>query len=111
MKDEKDPCPDEVEANFEPIPHPQSEVTAVKSDLHRPAYEIREIDFVELADGSLVEMIEDPADSSASCLAVRTGKEIRITNELESAGKRLTSISRNSGYMRNIVLPKWSGAL
>ena len=82
----------------------QAEVTAV-SDRHRAASEIKEIDFAELVDGSLVEMIENPEDSSASCLAVCIGKEVRITNELEGAGKRLTSISRNSGYIRHILLP------
>ena len=104
MKGEKDHCPNDVEADYESTPHIRAEVTAV-SDRRQAVSEIRQIDFAELVDGSLVEMIEDPEDSSASSLAVCTRKEVRIANEVESAGKRLTSISRNSGYVRYIVLP------
>jgi hypothetical protein len=66
----------------------QAEVTTV-SDRHPAASEIKQINFAELVDGPLVEMVENPEDSSASCLALCTGKEVRITNELEDAGRRL----------------------
>ncbi len=81
-----------------------ADVTGV-SDRHPSASRIEEIDFAELADGTLVEMVEDPKDPSRSCLAVCKGKEVRITGEVESAGKLMRPISRDGDYVRHIRLP------
>lgn len=76
----------------------------VTRDGHLPASRIDEVDFMQLTDGSLVEMIENPEDPSRTSLAVCKDKEVRRTDEVESAGKLFRPIPRD-GFARHIRLP------
>jgi hypothetical protein len=48
-----------------------------------------ETDFAETADGSLIEMIEDPEDSARTLLAVYKGGEVRYTSRFQSGDRVL----------------------
>lgn len=45
-----------------------------------------ETDFAELADGSMVELIEDPGDTSRTLLAVSKDGEVRFTHRFQGTG-------------------------
>ena len=67
---------------------------------------IVETDFVELEDGSLVEMIEDPVDPSKIQFAIYKAGEIRLIDKVESRQRILRPIPRNSEIVRHIRLPR-----
>jgi hypothetical protein len=65
-----------------------------------------ETDFAELKDGSLVEMIEDPADSSNTLLAVFKDGEVRFTNRLQHEDKVLVPIPRDKHIIKHVRLSR-----
>jgi hypothetical protein len=67
---------------------------------------IIETDFAELEDGSLVELIEDPDDSSNTALAVFNGKDARYTRECECKGHLLVPVPRDKNVVRHVRLPR-----
>ncbi len=62
-----------------------------------------EIDFAELRDGSLVEVIQSPESPSETCFAVWNGEKVVFKKEVNSAGTLLRPIPR-SGYLCHIRL-------
>jgi hypothetical protein len=65
-----------------------------------------EIDFVELKDGSLVEMIEDPENSSNTLLAVFKDGEVRFTSRLQRGDEVLVPIPRDKHIIKHVRLAR-----
>jgi len=65
-----------------------------------------EIDFAELRDGSLVELIEDPANPAKSLLAVYNNGTLRYTEQLHDGNRVLVPLSRTDQLLRHIRLPQ-----
>jgi len=66
----------------------------------------REIDFAELEDGSLVELIEDPANPSRTLLAVYRDGDVRYVDKLEYHGHVLVPLQRKGVILRRVRLPR-----
>jgi hypothetical protein len=64
-----------------------------------------EIDFAELADGSLAEMIADPADPTKSLLAVYKDGAVEYTNKLRDGNRVLVPLPRAGHVLKHIGLP------
>lgn len=80
------------------------------SDAHASSKESRddsvtEIDFAELRDGTLVELVEDPKDAGQACLAVWKDGEVRFVDRLEQDGHVLVPLSRKNEVLRRLRLP------
>ena len=71
-----------------------------------PTKPVVEIDFAELPDGSLVEMIEDPADPGKSLLAVYKNGTVQYTEQLRDRGRVLVPLTRTDQLLRHIQLPQ-----
>src|SRR6266403_1056102 len=67
---------------------------------------VTEIDFVELKDGTLVELVEDPKNPGRKCLAVWKDGEIRFLDRLEQTGRVIVPLAQNSEILGRIRLPK-----
>ncbi len=67
---------------------------------------IVETDFAELADGSLVEIIEDPEDSSRTLLAVYKDRDVRFTRRFQHGNRTLVPIPRDRHVVRHVRLPR-----
>jgi hypothetical protein len=65
-----------------------------------------ETEFAEIADGSLVEMIEDPEDSARTLLAVYKGEEVRYASRVQSGDRVLVPIPRNQHIIKHVRLPR-----
>src|SRR5215469_3229616 len=65
-----------------------------------------ETDFAELEDGSLVELIEDPENSSNTLFVIFDGKEAHFAHEVEYKSKLLVPILRNGKIIRHVRLPQ-----
>ncbi len=78
----------------------------MKKQLNHPKKPVVEISFAELPDGSLVEMIEDPANPTKSRLAVYKNGIVRYADELHYGDKVLVPLSRTDQLLRHIRLPQ-----
>jgi hypothetical protein len=67
---------------------------------------IVETDFAELADGSLVEIIEDPENSSRTLLAAYKDGEVRFTHRFLHGNRTLVPIPRDRHVVRHVRLPR-----
>jgi hypothetical protein len=67
---------------------------------------IVETDFEELEDGSLVEMIEDPENSSRTLFAIFKSGEVRTARQIKTEGRVLRPIPREEEIVRDIRLPR-----
>lgn len=65
-----------------------------------------ETDFAELEDGSLLETIEDPSNSSRSLLAVYKDGEVRFTDRLQSGARVLVPIPRDRHVIKHVRLAR-----
>jgi hypothetical protein len=65
-----------------------------------------ETDFAELEDGSLVDLIEDPEDSSRTLLVIFNGNEARYVHEYEYKNRLLVPILRDGKIIRHVRLPR-----
>jgi hypothetical protein len=65
---------------------------------------IVEVDFVELEDGMLVEMIENPNDATKSLLATCNNGQIRHVEKLECGNQVLIPIPKNADIIRHVRL-------
>ena len=63
-----------------------------------------EIDFAELSDGSIVEMIEDPADATKTLLAVYSNKSVRYTKSVDDRGTTFVPLPRASNNLEHVCL-------
>ena len=64
------------------------------------------IDFAELEDGSLVEVIEDPADPNHALFAIFKRGRIRLTERIQDRGRILVPIPRNVVGFSDMKLPQ-----
>lgn len=69
-----------------------------------------EVDFAELSDGSLVEMIEDPADATKTRLAVWRNKSVRYTESVVDQGKILVPLPRADDQLQHVRLARGAEA-
>jgi hypothetical protein len=65
-----------------------------------------QIDFAELENGSLVEVVEDPADPNQTLLAVFKGGRIRLAGRVKDRGRILVPISRTTLGFADLKLPR-----
>jgi hypothetical protein len=88
-------------------PIPKSDSQADSSVDHLPQ---REIEFAELQDGSLAEMIEDPTNPAKSLLAVYANGTVRYTDNLLTGSEVLVPLSRTDPVSRHVSLPQGAEA-
>ncbi len=67
---------------------------------------VREIDFTELEDGSLVELVEDPSDSGRTLLAVYKDGQVSYTGRLEHEGQVLVPLQREKALLKHVKLAR-----
>ena len=63
-----------------------------------------EIDFAELSDGSLVEMIEDPSEPTKTLLAVYSNNSVRYTERVDDGGRCLVPLTRGDNDLKYVCL-------
>lgn len=68
--------------------------------------EVTETDFAELKDGTLVELVEDPADPGRRCLAVWKDNQVRFVDRLEQDGRVFVPLARKDEVLRSLRLPR-----
>ena len=66
---------------------------------------VSEIDFAELKDGTLVELVEDSKDPGRTCFAIWKDGEVQFIDRLEQDGQVLVPLSRKNEVLRNLRLP------
>ena len=82
---------------------PEGDSQTDSSQDHLPE---RAIDFAELEDGSLAEMIEDPADPTKSKLAVYSNGTVRYADKLHDGNKVLVPLPRTDLLSKHVRLPQ-----
>lgn len=91
-----------------PVPCPSEPSVKGKSE-HQPALStplVVQTEFAEIGDGSLVETIEDPDDSSRTLLAVYKEGEVSYTSRLQFGDRVLVPIPRNEHIVKYVCLPR-----
>src|SRR6266446_10235739 len=66
---------------------------------------VTEIDFAELKDGTLVELVEDSKNPGRTCFAVWKDGEVRFVDRLEQDGRVLVPLARNNEVLQHLRLP------
>jgi hypothetical protein len=66
---------------------------------------VAEIDFAELKDGTLVELVEDSKNPARICFAVWKDGEVRFVDQLKQDGQVLVPLARNNEVLRRLRLP------
>lgn len=84
-------------------PIPESDSQADSSQDHLPE---RKVEFAELEDGTLVEMIEDPGNPAKSLLAVYADGTVRYTDKLCIGSEVLVPLLRTDTLSRHVSLPQ-----
>jgi hypothetical protein len=82
-------------------PVPANDSTAAQSGL--PEFEV---DFAELEDGTLLEMIEDPNNAAKSLFAVYKNACVRYAAAVERGDRILVPVPRDQGLFKHVVLPR-----
>jgi hypothetical protein len=90
------PSPDPVPANS---PHVVSPTRRLPQ---------QEVDFAELEDGTLVEMIEDPDNSAKSLFAIYKDGSVRNAATVERDDLVLVPVPREQGIFKHVRLPRGS---
>jgi hypothetical protein len=67
---------------------------------------ITEIDFAEMKDGTLVELVEDPKNLGRRCFAVWKNGEIRFSDKLQQDGQVFVPPAQDSRILECIRLPR-----
>jgi hypothetical protein len=67
---------------------------------------VSEVDFAELKDGTLVELVEDPKNPGQKCLAVWKDGEILFLERLEQDGRVIVPLAQNSEILGQIRFPE-----
>lgn len=86
-----------------------SPITSVSktSEGHAPvSRRVIEISSAELEDGTQIELIEDPQDSSRSLLARFANGDIDFAEQFEFGNRIFVPISRTSNLLRHVQLPR-----
>jgi hypothetical protein len=113
-----DATPD-VRSNHSPDPENQSQrISDSPQDLESSAQLIQtssasrlpknEVDFAELVDGTLVEMIEDPDNPANSLFAVYKNGTVQIVPSVECENRLLIPIGRENEVIKHVRLPRGS---
>jgi hypothetical protein len=100
---EKDNAHLSTPAHSDPIPASGSETDSPRG--HLPEMEI---DFAEMEDGSLAEMIEDPADPTKSLLAVYKDGTVQYAEKWRNGDRVLVPLPRAGQVLKHIGLPAGS---
>jgi hypothetical protein len=87
----------------DPIPEQGPDVVSSASSLPE-----HEVDFAELEDGTLVEMIEDPADPTKSLLAVYKNGTVQYAEKWRNGDRILIPLPRAGQVLKHIGLPAGS---
>jgi len=66
---------------------------------------VTEIDFAELKDGTLVELVEDSKNPGRTCFAVWKDGEVRFVDRLDQDGQVLVPLSRKNEVLVRLRLP------
>src|SRR6266478_7418928 len=66
---------------------------------------VTEVDFAELKDGTLVELVEDSKDPGRTRFAVWKDSEVQFVDRLEQDGQVFVPLERNNELLRHIRLP------
>lgn len=66
----------------------------------------RFVNFAELSDGSLVELVEDPRDRERTLLIIWKDGEARYAEEVEDRGQKLRPLPRKGEILPRILLPR-----
>ena len=69
-----------------------------------------EVDFAQLSDGALVEMIEDPADVTKTLFAVYCNQSVSYAPSIEEGDRTLLPISRADHDLRHVSLAQGAEA-
>jgi hypothetical protein len=65
-----------------------------------------QVDFAELEDGSLAEIVEDPADPNHTLFAIFKRGRVRLAGRVEDHGRILVPIPRNTLGFSDVKLPQ-----
>lgn len=84
---------------------PPSQPTRGISNTHAQAG-IVETQFAELADGTLVELVEDPADANRTLLAVCKGATVEYLDQFKDGDRILKPSPRTNEVLKPIRLPR-----
>ena len=64
------------------------------------------IDFMELRDGALAEIVEDPENPTRTLLAVWKDGQVRYVRELKHGGRLLMPLQRTNEILKRVRLPR-----
>src|SRR6266849_2625071 len=67
---------------------------------------VMEIDFAQLDDGSLLELVEDPRDATRTLLAIWKDGRVDYTNRLEHDGRVFVPLQKTTEIFRRVRLPR-----
>jgi hypothetical protein len=84
-----------------PIPKSRKELGAPENGLPEV-----QTDFAELENGSLVEVVEDPADPNHTLFAIFKRGRIRLAGQIEDRGRVLVPIPRSTLGFSDVKLPR-----
>lgn len=94
--------PTNTEGNGSQSPSPEERSSVAPS----PVTPRIEIDFKQLDDGSVVELVEDPADATKTKLAVFDGRQVYLADEVDYRGQLLVPFGRTTDGLEDIRLPR-----
>ena len=80
----------------------------MKGKSNDPSAPFVEIDFAELSDGTLVEMIQSPADPTKSLLAVYKDGNVQYAEQWRDGNRVLVPIPRVDEMLKHVRLPAGS---
>ncbi len=97
-----------VEGSDQGLVRPAEDLSVVRGQHHPPVVSpaVVETDFTEIGDGSIVEVIEDPENSSRTLLAIYKNGEVSFTDRFQDGNRVLIPISREQYVIKNIRLPR-----
>ncbi len=97
-----------IEGSGQTLVWPAEDMGVVREQRHRSVVSpaVVETDFTELEDGSLVEAIEDPENSSRTLLAIYKNGEVSFTDRFRYGNRVLIPIPRGQHIIRHIRLPR-----
>lgn len=67
-------------------------------------HDVVEIDFAQLADGSLVEMIEDPADATKTLFAVYDDDCVHYADRVRDGSRILVPLARADNDLKHVCV-------
>ncbi len=99
-------CTDKPPALWELSAAALSKLLATNKDSSPVSRLDTEIDFAEMKDGTLVELVEDCQNPGRRCLAIWKNGEIRFLDRLEQDGQVFVPRARDREILESIRLPR-----